>query len=99
MKQCPFCYVKNPDDARYCRHCGKATYSVLNDVERPKTIVKKEPKPVGKKILLTIVYLIIGVLYYTFLFPSIIEWNLPDWLSGLFIIFPVGLVLSPWMSD
>lgn len=99
MKQCKFCNVYNPDDAVYCRNCRKMTFSVSNEVERPKTVAKKSPKHVGKKIMLTIVYLVISVLYYAFLFPTIMGWNVPDWVGGLFIIAPVGLALSPWMSD
>lgn len=99
MKQCKFCNVYNPDDAVYCRNCRKMTFSVPNEVEKSKTVAKKAPKPVGKKILLMIIYSVVSVLYCVFLFHTIIEWNVPAWVGGLFILAPIGLLLLPWRSD
>lgn len=91
MKQCPFCYVKNPDDARYCRHCGLA----WGTKPLRQSSVPSLNKKLSVKILITTVIAVAVVLG----FVPLMEADLPNLLTGIILLIPIGILISVWSSD
>lgn len=94
MKYCPFCYVKNPDDAVYCRHCGGVSWRTTKPSPK-KSSARPSNKGLAVKILITTVIAVAVVLG----FVPLMEADLPNLLTGIILLIPIGILISVWSSD
>jgi uncharacterized membrane protein YvbJ len=94
MKKCEYCGVKNPDDAKFCRKCGKEIVATNTNTSDTNTSAGGKTLDIIFKIIGTLVsiFLIICgivVMINGFSEPKMVRIRgiqIPLWLGGILIV-------------